>query len=128
MHDKVSSRQTESNVSLEPTCLESTDTDDSTTTELSKEEPIKRKNSENPHGKGKRAKQDLGLAVDAMLLSTIKDISQNEKKNTETSINEDADSLFCRSCVDTLKRLPPKKNSEAKMKIQQLLHNIEFSD
>ena len=81
MHDKVSSRQTESNVSLKPNCLESTDTDDSTTTELlSKEKPVKRKNSENPHGKGKRTKQDLGLAVDAMLLSTIKDISQNEKK------------------------------------------------
>ena len=74
MHDKVSSRQTESNVSLEPACSESTDADDSTTTEsLSKEEPGKRKNSEIPDWKGKRAKQDLGLAVDAMLLSAIKD-------------------------------------------------------
>ena len=54
MHDKVSSRQTKSNVSLEPTCSESTDADDSTTTELlSKGEPVKGKIQKFHMGRGK---------------------------------------------------------------------------
>ncbi|XP_065069816.1 uncharacterized protein LOC135694869 [Rhopilema esculentum] len=64
MHDKVSSRQTESNVSLEPTeptCSELTDRDVCPSTDLlSKEEPVKRKNLEIPNGKGKKARQGLG--------------------------------------------------------------------
>ena len=40
--------------------------------------------------------------------------------------DEDEDSLFCRSLVPTLQRLTPRQNKLAKIKIQQLLFDIEF--
>ena len=129
LHDKISSHQAESNVTLESSPLESTFQPECAITEsLPKESHAKRKDDEPLYGKGERAKQELGSAVDAMLFSHIKEMSKNEIKDKESSNNEDADSLFCRSCVATLKRLPPKKNSKAKSRSQELLYNIEFSE
>ena len=38
------------------------------------------------------------------------------------------DSLFCRSLVPTLKRLSARKNKMAKIKISQLLFELEFDE
>ena len=46
---------------------------------------------------------------------------QNSQKN-------DADTMFCQSLVPILSSLPPKKNRRAKIDIQQLLYDIEFSE
>lgn len=44
------------------------------------------------------------------------------------SSNEDPDERFLLSCLPVLKRLPNKKNSLARMKIQQILFEIEFDE
>jgi hypothetical protein len=40
----------------------------------------------------------------------------------------DEDTLYCNSLVESFKRLDPRKKSLAKIKVQQLLHEIEFND
>ncbi|XP_055307070.1 uncharacterized protein LOC129571322 [Sitodiplosis mosellana] len=48
--------------------------------------------------------------------------------NTNTSNNNDPDERFLLSCLPILKRLPNKKNALARLRIQQLLFEIEFED
>ena len=53
----------------------------------------------------------------------------NIQKNAASKRNDDdPDDLFCRSLVATLKRLPQKKTQMARLKIQQLLFDIEYED
>ena len=40
----------------------------------------------------------------------------------------DQDESFCLSLVETLKRLSPRQNRMARMKIEQILFEIEFED
>lgn len=42
--------------------------------------------------------------------------------------NADPDERFLLSCLPNLKRLPTKKNALARLKIQQILYEIEFDD
>ena len=60
--------------------------------------------------------------VENFLISSIKE------KNNPASKNEDSDELFCRSLVQPLKRLSPKTNQLARIKIQQLLFELEYND
>lgn len=48
--------------------------------------------------------------------------------HTVHAVNDDPDERFLLSCLPALKRLPNKKNSLAKVKIQQILFEIEFDD
>ena len=53
----------------------------------------------------------------------------NSQKNAASKRNDDdPDDLFCRNLVATLTRLPEKKTQMAKLKIQQLLFDIEYED
>jgi len=55
----------------------------------------------------------------------ISNIAQESKKEDNMS---DSDFLFCVSLVHRLKTLPPRKNRLARMKIEQLLFEIEYGD
>lgn len=48
--------------------------------------------------------------------------------NTNTSIISDPDERFLLSCAPVLKRLPVRKNALVKLRIQQLLYEVEFGD
>lgn len=47
---------------------------------------------------------------------------------SQASSNNDPDERFLLSCLPILKRLPNKKNALARLKIQQLLFEIEFDE
>ena len=55
--------------------------------------------------------------------SLIQDIEHNEEKKQKT---EDPDELFCKSLIDSFKKLPKKKNKRAKIKVLEVL--LEFED
>ena len=68
--------------------------------------------------------------MDSILLKTLR--SLDEVKTTPSSsskeIEEDEDTWFCRSIVPTLRKFTPRQNKEARIKIQQLLFDIEFKE
>ena len=72
-----------------------------------------------------------------MLVDSVNNVSAvcskiigNEKEGNraEKEVLEDADTLFCKSLISTLQNLPPRKNRQAKIKLQQVLYEIEFDD
>lgn len=63
----------------------------------------------------------LDLAIVETLKSSKKEVSEEPKE-------KDCNVLFCLSLVDTLKALSPRENSLAKLKIQQVLFEIEHGD
>jgi hypothetical protein len=76
--------------------------------------------------KSAKERAEIGFAVDTMLVKTLKDM---EKPNIPAvSETTDADTLFCKSLIPTLKGLPAKKNRQAKLKIQQVLYDLEFGE
>ena len=68
-------------------------------------------------------------AVDRMLLSSLTDVSNSCKaiKDNEND-NNDSNALFCKSLIVTLSNLPQRKNKKARIKIQQVLYDIEFEE
>ena len=62
--------------------------------------------------------------IESFLMDSIR---EREREKVEKK-QDDPDDLFCRSLVATLKRLPQKKNQLAKLKMQQLLFDIEYED
>ena len=75
---------------------------------------------------GKKGKQKTRKDMDIDMLLTrslIQDIESNEEKKQNT---EYPDELFCKSLVDSFKKLPKKKNKRAKIKVLEIL--LEFED
>ena len=62
------------------------------------------------------------------IISTLKDINStaNAIASEPKSQEDDDNMLFCKSIAPTLRGLPPRKSKLAKLKIQELLFNIEF--
>ena len=58
----------------------------------------------------------------------VKAIIQNQSFANESNNDTDSDMLFCRSLVDSLRGLTPRKNKIARMKIQKMLFEVEFED
>lgn len=89
--------------------------------------PFKKQTYENR--KTKKA-NDLQLGIDALLVKALsKDLDNSSSEQAPKQSlreNDGPDVLFCLSLVDTLKKLDARKNAMAKMKIQQLLFEIEF--
>ena len=84
----------------------------------------------------KKQREDLANNVDLMLVDSLKDVSaicsslprsDRDGKNDHYDYN-DTDALFCKSLIPNLKSLPGKKNKQAKIKIQQLLYQLEFDE
>ena len=83
--------------------------------------------------KSPKTKAELGLEVDTLLMKTLQEFGTEKEQSTEESVpvqkqDESADSLFCRSLIPILENLNAKKNRYARMKIQELLYEIEFDD
>eukprot|EP00795_Rhopilema_esculentum_P017397 gene17397-8996_t len=87
-------------------------------------ETISRKASTAAQGKTSSVKRSKRAAdMDPVESFLIESIQKKARPN-----DDDPDDLFCRSLVATLKRLPQKKNQMAKLKIQQLLFDIEYDE
>ena len=64
-----------------------------------------------------------------MIIKSLKDVSGVCSTISTSSRNEPDyadDMLFCKSLVTSLKNLEPVKNRQARMKIQQVLFELEF--
>ena len=88
--------------------------------------PGKRKNAtDDLPGLSKKAKADLGYKVDAMILKSLSDM--DETFRSQIAEDSDSDSLFCKSLIKNLQGPHPRENRIAKIKIQEVLFNLEFS-
>lgn len=88
--------------------------------------PFKKQKYE--YQKTKKA-NEIQLEIDALLVKTLSkdlDNSSSEQAPKQRLRDNEPDVLFCLSLVDTLKKLDARKNAMAKMKIQQLLFEMEF--
>lgn len=59
---------------------------------------------------------------------TNKSVNETTTENYTAIATTDPDERFLLSCSPILKRLPTKKNALARLKIQQILYNIEFGE
>ncbi|XP_028418946.1 uncharacterized protein LOC114544533 [Dendronephthya gigantea] len=76
----------------------------------------------NTPAKRSKSRAEMAFAVDTMLVKTLKDMQE------PTVTDQDEDLLFCKSLVPILKKMPARQNRLAKIKINQLLFDIEFND
>ena len=83
----------------------------------------------------RKRKKDIAANVDLMLVNTLKEMNAAPKSTPisspdvgKTMDNKDSEHMFCQSLVQQLKSLPAQKNKLARIKIQQVLYDIEFSD
>ena len=127
LHDKTANKPTESNIiSYKPMQEENSmgePSDRSVQHKIPSSDNVK-------SSKSPKRKAELGIAVDTMLIKTLQDLGAENEKPSERSVpvDESADSLFGRSFITIIGNLTAKKNRYAKMKIQQLLYEIEFDD
>ena len=78
--------------------------------------------------KSAKGKSDISLAmVDSMLVKALGDLDKKEKNSVDPE-EIDGDVSFCQSLVPILKSLTQRKNRQAKLKIQQVLYDLEFED
>lgn len=82
-----------------------------------------------PYTPAKRSKSraEMAYAVDTLLVKTLQDMQDPSSKST-TAHDNDEDMLFCQSLVPLLKKMPARQNRLAKIKINQLLFDMEFND
>ena len=73
----------------------------------------------------KRKRSDDTTGQTSQILEQISSIEMELKKNQD---DDNEDSLYCRSLVPPLQKLPPRKNKLAKIKISQLLFEMEFDE
>ena len=64
--------------------------------------------------------------AELMLLKQLNESDMMCKKMTEE--DDDDDLLFCRSLVPMLRKMPTKKRRHAKIKMSQLLFDMQYSD
>lgn len=134
LRDKTSNKPTESNVTIP--YLESLDTSNvpspsscESDAPLSAEKSTsKRKllSTEFPNsGNCAKSRAVFAHTVDSMLVKTLQDMNKGEN-SPPVQLGEDEDSLYCRSLIPVFRELPLKKKRLAKLKIDELLYNIEF--
>eukprot|EP00112_Aurelia_sp_Birch-Aquarium-sp1_P020303 Seg520.3 transcript_id=Seg520.3/GoldUCD/mRNA.D3Y31 product="hypothetical protein" protein_id=Seg520.3/GoldUCD/D3Y31 len=73
----------------------------------------------------KRKRSDDSTEQASHILERNGSIETELKKSQE---DDNEDSLYCRSLIPTLKKLPPRKNKMAKIKINQLLFEMAFDE
>ena len=124
LHESLSNKVPDSNIDLDPKSSEINVNEHSNDAIQPYFKPIS--------SKEKPKKEESNL--DRMLINSLKDVSAVCDKvavpSKSNNIDEldDPDTLFCKSLVSTLKSLPPRKNKQAKIKIQQLLFELEFDE
>jgi hypothetical protein len=135
--DKTANKPTQSNVNIITVPDERVDVQSSTSkhtqeiitqvgTKINCQEVVDNSPINMKSRKSAKERAEIGFVVDTMLVKTLKDM---EKPNIPAvSETTDADTLFCKSLIPTLKGLPAKKNRQAKLKIQQVLYDLEFGE
>ena len=80
----------------------------------------------------KRKQKNVDSLADEELATTLKKVNQTTEllisKELHGESEDDADTLFCRSIIPTLRNLTPRNNKLAKIKIQQFLFELEFEE
>ena len=75
--------------------------------------------------------RNAGADVDKAIMSTANSIAEHLKqigaKRKQTEEPEEENSLFCRSLVPRLKRLPSQSRAFVRLQIEQLLYQTEFT-
>ncbi len=97
--------------------------------------PAKRKScsdalfSGNPKQK-RAAREELSNTVDLLTLKYLDGFSseKNLEQSTENFKEDDPDMLFLKSLHSSLRKLPKKKNRQARIQLQQVLFEMETSD
>ena len=78
-----------------------------------------------------RSNGNAGAEVDKAIMNTANSIANHLKqigaKKKQTEEPDDEDSLFCRSLVPRLKRLPSQRRAFVRLQIEQLLYQTEFT-
>ena len=121
LHDKTANKPTESNLCLpnDTSHISEKQNNAITITELSAENRSGKRKNRNPETTQK--------VTDAELLYQLKKVNaQLEEGQRESEDCEDA--LHCKSLVPIMKALPLKKKRLAKIKISQLLFDLEFDE
>ena len=86
--------------------------------------------AETPQTKRKRtsaSKEQKDTCNDKQSTSSL-DCAISEYLSKQNAQENNADNMFCQSLVPILSSLPAKKNRKAKIEIQKLLFDIEFSE
>ena len=65
-------------------------------------------------------------AIDIEILRQLKEVTTQPSTGVSTKNDTDEDFAYGRSIALSLKKLQPQQKSMAKLKIQQVLHDIEF--
>ena len=80
----------------------------------------------------KRKQKDIDSLANEELATTLKKVNQTTdlliSKELPGESEDDADTLFCRSIIPTLRSLTPRNNRLATIKIQQFLFDLEFEE
>lgn len=74
-----------------------------------------------------KSRDEMGYMVDDMLMKTLHDLAKLNVGN-DKSDECNADTMFCKRLISTLKVLPKRQNSEAKLKIQQFSTLMRISN
>lgn len=74
----------------------------------------------------KRKAEERRDGIDALLVKTL--ASESSKENLPPAREDSGDMLFCKSLAPILEKLPRKKNRRARIKIQEVLYELEESD
>lgn len=71
----------------------------------------------------KISREASSIATDAMIVETLQEL-----KDKRMSEAEDSDTLFCLSLCGILKKLSPRQNRRARMRLLDVLYEIEFEN
>ena len=124
--DTLNNKPTDSNLNLAAVNYdkENTTPDNLTTTDNNN---FTRKRTTKRHSDDRLTYQTQQQPQPNMLDVAIVETLRASKKEEEPK-EKDSNVLFCLSLVDTLKSLSPRNNAFAKLKIQQILFEIEHGD
>ena len=80
----------------------------------------------------KRKQKDVDSLADEELATTLKKVNQTTglmiSKELRGESEDNADNLFCRSIIPTLRNLTPRNNKLTKIKIKQFLFDLESEE
>lgn len=128
MYDKTANKPTESNITITTSTSSSLGPTEDQTTEPA---PVTKRKSDEAQIKSLKYPKGgpaLSMEVDNMLIKTLESMEKEKPSENVDNQNQDPDSLFCRSLIPILQGLPPQKNRLAKLRMQQLLYEIEFDE
>ena len=65
------------------------------------------------------------MAVDALIAKALCDDNEKQKPTVVEKVEEDSDTLFCKSLISTFQELTPKKKKKARVKVLKVLCDLD---